>query len=283
MAFAILPHTAIVNYTKGLMLLHVPGSLALCFMMTTVKTRSVLKLSWSSRRCSTSIYHVHSKRDKGVQQVMEWKCLDGEILKYYKSSILDLFIIRLYWTLRSAASLHCYLYAHFQSILCVSSSPDLLHSVIYSLSAAASLWSNRNSLSGNKNSQRQRVCFWLLNPVSSSGHTSSSASSPWGLRPSSTTGQLCRRRQGQWYLQFPIQAQERPLGPHWQIVLVWPHERVGYCGNCIFPSNCICHMWGPLLWSQVWGPSQWCVKPNSWTLTCPVCWGCARRGLQRGQ
>lgn len=26
------------------------------------------------------------------------------------------------------------------------------------------------------------------------------------------------------------------------------------CGNCIFPSNCICHTWGLLLWSQVWGP-----------------------------
>lgn len=48
MAFAVLPHTEIVNYTKGLMLLHVPRTLALCFMMTTVKTRSVLKLSWSS-------------------------------------------------------------------------------------------------------------------------------------------------------------------------------------------------------------------------------------------
>lgn len=48
MGFAILPHTEIVNYTKGLMLLHVPRTLALCFMMTTVKTRSVLKLSWSS-------------------------------------------------------------------------------------------------------------------------------------------------------------------------------------------------------------------------------------------
>lgn len=57
----------------------------------------------------------------------------------------------------------------------------------------------------------------------------------------------------------------------------------GDCGNCIFPSNCICHMWGLLLWRQVWGPSQWCVKPNSWTLTCTTSRGCARRGLQRGQ
>lgn len=43
----IVSRTEIVNYTKGLMLLHVPRTLALCFMMTTVKTRSVLKLSWS--------------------------------------------------------------------------------------------------------------------------------------------------------------------------------------------------------------------------------------------
>lgn len=48
MGFAILPHAEIVNYTRGPMLLHVPRTLALCFMMTTVKTRSVLKLSWSS-------------------------------------------------------------------------------------------------------------------------------------------------------------------------------------------------------------------------------------------
>lgn len=49
MGFAILPHTEIVNHTKGLMLLHVPRTLTLCFMVTTVKTRSVLKLSWSLR------------------------------------------------------------------------------------------------------------------------------------------------------------------------------------------------------------------------------------------
>lgn len=52
----------------------------------------------------------------------------------------------------------------------------------------------------------------------------------------------------------------------------------GDCGNCIFPSNCICHMCGLLLLSQVWGPSHWCVKPNSWTLTCTARAGCARRG-----
>lgn len=37
-----------VNYTKGLMLFRVPGMLTLCFMASTVKTRSVLKLSRSS-------------------------------------------------------------------------------------------------------------------------------------------------------------------------------------------------------------------------------------------
>lgn len=47
MAFVKLPHTKIVNYTQGLMLLHVPGTPSLCFTMTTVKTRSVLKWSWS--------------------------------------------------------------------------------------------------------------------------------------------------------------------------------------------------------------------------------------------
>lgn len=47
MGFAILPHAVIVNYTKSLMLLHVPSMLTLCFMVTTVKTGSVLKLSWS--------------------------------------------------------------------------------------------------------------------------------------------------------------------------------------------------------------------------------------------
>lgn len=55
------------------------------------------------------------------------------------------------------------------------------------------------------------------------------------------------------------------------------------CGNCIFPSNCICHMWGLLLRSEVWGLSQWCVKANSWTLTCTTRRGSTRRGLQRGQ
>lgn len=48
MSSAIFPHTETVNYTKGLMLLHVPGMLTLCFMASTVKTRSVLKLSRSS-------------------------------------------------------------------------------------------------------------------------------------------------------------------------------------------------------------------------------------------
>lgn len=67
--------------------------------------------------------------------------------------------------------------------------------------------------------------YWTLYLFS--GHTSSSARPPRGFRTSNTTGQLLRRRQGQWYLQVPIQAQEIPLGPHWQIVLVWPHERVG--------------------------------------------------------
>lgn len=48
MGSAIFPHAEAVNYTKGLMLLHVLGMLTLCFMASTVKTRSVLKLSRSS-------------------------------------------------------------------------------------------------------------------------------------------------------------------------------------------------------------------------------------------
>ena len=48
MGFSVsLLHTEILNYTKGLMLLLVPWSLPLCFMMTTEKTRSLLKLSCS--------------------------------------------------------------------------------------------------------------------------------------------------------------------------------------------------------------------------------------------
>lgn len=83
--------------------------------------------------------------------------------------------------------------------------------------------------------QRQWVCFdyWTLYLVSA--HTSSSARPPWGFTPSNTTGQLLRTRQGQWYLQVSIQAQDIPLGPHWQIVLVWPHERVGTAVIAYFP------------------------------------------------
>lgn len=48
MSSAIFPHTETVNYTKGPMLLGVPRMLTLCFMASTVKTRSALKLSRSS-------------------------------------------------------------------------------------------------------------------------------------------------------------------------------------------------------------------------------------------
>ncbi len=78
-------------------------------------------------------------------------------------------------------------------------------------------------------------CFDLWTLYLFCGHTSSSARPPRGFRTSNTTGQLLRRRQGQWYLQVPIQAQEIPLGPHWQIVLVWPHERVGIAVIAYFP------------------------------------------------
>lgn len=75
--------------------------------------------------------------------------------------------------------------------------------------------------------------YWTLYLFS--GHTSSSARPPRGLRQSNITGQHLRRRHRQWYLQVPIQAQEIPLGPHWQIVLVWPHERVGIAVIAYFP------------------------------------------------
>lgn len=39
MSSAIFPHTETVNYTKGLMLLHVPGMLTLCFMASAVKNQ----------------------------------------------------------------------------------------------------------------------------------------------------------------------------------------------------------------------------------------------------
>ena len=75
MGFAILPHTEIVNYTKGLMLLHVPRTLALCFMMTTVKTRSVLKLSWSSPPLLQFYLSCPFKEGtKGMQQVVHFTC-----------------------------------------------------------------------------------------------------------------------------------------------------------------------------------------------------------------
>lgn len=48
MSSAIFPLAETVNYTKGPVLLHVPGMLTLCFMASPVKTRSVLKLSRSS-------------------------------------------------------------------------------------------------------------------------------------------------------------------------------------------------------------------------------------------
>lgn len=48
MSSAIFPHSETVNYAKGLVLLHVPGMLTLCFMASAVKTRSALKLSRSS-------------------------------------------------------------------------------------------------------------------------------------------------------------------------------------------------------------------------------------------
>lgn len=94
-------------------------------------------------------------------------------------------------------------------------------------------------------SQRQGVCYdyWTLYLFSS--HTSFSARLPRGFRPSKTTGQLMRMRQGQWYLQVPIQAQDIPLGPHWQIVLVWPHERVGTAVIAYFPliAFVTCGVW----------------------------------------
>ncbi len=81
----------------------------------------------------------------------------------------------------------------------------------------------------------KRFCFDYWTLCLFCGHTSSSARNPRGFRTSNTTGQLLRKRQGQWYLQVPIQAQEIPLGPHWQIVLVWPHERVGIAVIAYFP------------------------------------------------
>lgn len=87
----------------------------------------------------------------------------------------------------------------------------------------------------NTNGQRQGFAFDYWTLYLHSGHTSSSARPPRGIRTSNTAGQLCRRRQGQWYLQVPIQAEEIPLGPHWQIVLVWPHERVGIVVIAYFP------------------------------------------------
>lgn len=125
---------------------------------------------------------------------------------------------------------------------------------------------------------KTRLCFWLLNPVSS-------------LWPYIF---LCQASQGHQDIQHRRPALQKeagtmvPAGPYpgWgdtagasltncPCLATW--ER-GECGNCIFPSNCICHMCGLLLPSQVWGPSQWCVKPNSWTLTCTTRTGCARGG-----
>lgn len=134
----------------------------------------------------------------------------------------------------------------------------------------------------NRNSQRQGVCFWLLNPVSF-------------LWPYIF---LCQASQGLQAIQHHRPALEKeagtmiPAGPYpgsgdttgasltnCPCLAAWES---GDCGNCIFPSNCICHMWGLLLWSQVWGPSQWCVKPNSWTLTCADEEGmCKRRPAKR--
>lgn len=48
MSSAIFPLAETVNYTKGPVLLRVPGMLTLCFMASPVKTRSVLRLSRSS-------------------------------------------------------------------------------------------------------------------------------------------------------------------------------------------------------------------------------------------
>lgn len=83
--------------------------------------------------------------------------------------------------------------------------------------------------------QRQGLCYDYWTLYLFSGHTSSSARLPGGFRPSKSTGQFTRMRQGQWYLQVPIQAQDIPLGPRWQIVLVWPHERVGTAVIAYFP------------------------------------------------
>lgn len=126
---------------------------------------------------------------------------------------------------------------------------------------------------------KTRLCFWLLNP----------ASSLWPYIF------LCQASQGHQDIQHrrPAALQREagtmvPAGPYpgWgdtagasltncPCLATWES---GDCGNCIFPSNCICHMCGLLLLSQVWGPSQWCVKPNSWTLTCTTRTGRPQRG-----
>lgn len=139
----------------------------------------------------------------------------------------------------------------------------------------ASLSSTVQKEAYNRNSQRQGVWFWLLNPVSFLW--------PYII--------FCQASQGLQDIQHHRPAPEKeagtivPSGPYpgpgdttgasltnCPCLAAWEN---GDCSNCIFPSNCICHMWGLLLWSQVWGLSQWCVKLNSWTLTCTTRRRCA--------
>lgn len=130
------------------------------------------------------------------------------------------------------------------------------------------------------NDKRFALDYWALHLFY--GHTSSSAGLPGvsshpAPRPGSWEGgrdnSSCRF----------IQAWEMPPGASLTNCPCLAAWESGDCGNCIFSSNCICHMWVLRLWSRVQDPSQWCVKANSWTLTCTTRKGCARRGLQRGQ
>lgn len=119
--------------------------------------------------------------------------------------------------------------------------------------------------------------YWTLYILS--GHISSSVRTPGGFGTSNTAGQVFRRRRGQWYLQVPIQTGEIPLGPHWQIVLVWPHERARAAVIAYFPL--IAFVTRGVRWRRgagVWRRPQRCAKPNSRTLTCTARTGRARAG-----
>lgn len=239
MGFAILPHTEIVNYTKGLMLLHVPRRVALYFMMTTVKTRPVLKWSWSlppslqfylsspfkqgTKACSR-VLHLTSQPTSG-------NCRSLWTYKYKTNCFI---IISMGCKLLKYFLFYCPCSFWNSCDLCpivVSAAP----SVACSKYTPAFLWFTVETRPCNRYGERQRVCFWLLNPASFSGHTSSSAKSPSGHRPSCSSGPLWGGRQGQWHPQLSSPAQEIPLGPRWQIVLVWPHERMGIAVIAYFP------------------------------------------------